>query len=147
MPNHNTEAEDASKTTVPGKVASIGQVVDLQTGNLPVRILVENRSSRAAVGETLAVQILVRERVNELAVPSSALIDLGEGPHILIVRDGKVVQLHPKHVATHGDYSIISGTDLKAGEQVVIEGGFNLPEGTPVRVETTARRSPVEARR
>ena len=146
-PELDAEADVESKTLVAGKVASIGQVVDPQTGNLPVRVLVENLAGRVAVGETLTVQVLIRERVNELAVPSSALIDLGEGPHILIVRDGKVVQLHPKSVATHGDYTIISGTDLKAGEQVVIEGGFNLPEGTPVRVETTARSSATEARR
>jgi membrane fusion protein, multidrug efflux system len=147
VPQHGGAATSESETDLSGKVVSIGRIVDPQTGNLPVRILVENPSGRVSVGETLTVAILVRERANELAVPSSALIDLGEGPHIVVVRDGKTVQVHPKSVTTHGDWSVISGSDLKAGEQVVIEGGFNLPEGTPVKVQSTARHSVAEARR
>ena len=27
----------------------------------------------------------------------------------------------------------VSGTDLKEGEPVIVEGGYNLPEGTPVK--------------
>ncbi len=147
VPQLHVAATSDDEASVSGKVVSMGRIVDPQTGNLPVRILVENEGGRVAVGETLSVTILVRQRVDELAVPSSAIFDLGEGPHLLVVRDGKVVQVHPKSLATHGDYTIISGTDLQAGEQVVIEGGFNLPEGTPVQVEKTARRSGAEARR
>jgi len=122
--------------SVAGKVASIGRVVDPQTGNLPIRVLVDNGDGRIAVGQTLGVTIVVHHRIDELVVPSTALLDLGEGPLLLVVRDGKVVQLHPTSVATHGTWTIVSGTDLEAGELVVVEGGFNLPEGTPVRVET-----------
>jgi len=147
VPQHGGAASSESETDLAGKVVSIGRIVDPQTGNLPVRILVENPSGRVSVGETLTVAILVRERANELAVPSSALIDLGEGPHIVVVRDGKTVQVRPKSVTTHGDWSVISGSDLKEGEQVVIEGGFNLPEGTPVKVQSAARHSVAEARR
>lgn len=140
-------AASESDENVVGNVTSIGRIADPQTGNLPVRILVDNQSGRVAVGETLTAIILVHERANELAVPSSALIDLGEGPHLLVVRDGKVVQINPASVTMHGDWTIISGSDLQAGEQVVIEGGFNLPEGTQVQVQSAARSTVSEARR
>jgi RND family efflux transporter MFP subunit len=146
LPRHRVAATSESETNESGNVVSIGRIVDPQTGNLPVRILVENPLGRVAVGETLSVTILVQERANELAVPSSALIDLGEGPHIVVVRDGKIAQVHPKSVTTHGDWTVISGSDLQAGEQVVIEGGFNLPEGTPVQVRSGVRHSVAEAR-
>lgn len=147
VPEHLLSPTSQSEASVIGRVSSIGRIVDPQTGNLPVRILVENPAARVAVGETLSVTILVQERANELAVPSSAIFDLGEGPHFLVVRDGKVVQLHPESVIAHGDWTVISGCDLKAGEQVIVEGGFNLPEGTPVQVQTAVRSSTAEARR
>ena len=28
----------------------------------------------------------------------------------------------------------VAGTDLKEGEPVIVEGGYNLPEGTPVKL-------------
>ncbi|HTU26120.1 MAG TPA: efflux RND transporter periplasmic adaptor subunit [Pirellulales bacterium] len=135
-PKAEAHAEEESHTgAVTGKVASIGRIVDPQTGNLPIRVLVDNADGRIAVGQTLPVTIVVHEHVDELVVPSTALVDLGEGPLVLVVREGKVVQLHPTAVATHGPWTIVSGTDLAPGEPVVIEGGFNLPEGTPVRIE------------
>jgi RND family efflux transporter MFP subunit len=125
-----------------GKVTSIGRVVDPQTGNLPVRILLDNPSGRIAVGQTLGVSIVVHEHANELVVPSAAMIDLGEGPLLIVVREGKVVHLHPTAIATHGIWTIVSGINLECGEQVAIEGGFNLPEGTAVLVESDSH-SPV----
>ena len=126
----------AAAAFVVGRVASIGRMVDPQTGNLPIRVLVDNADGRIAVGQTLGVTIVVHHHVDELVVPSTALVDLGEGPLLLVVREGKVVQLHPTATATHGTWTIVSGTDLAPGEPVVVEGGFNLPEGTPVQVET-----------
>ena len=41
--------------------------------------------------------------------------------------------LHPEVGAPHGDWVAVSGTDLKEGESVIVEGGYNLPEGTAVK--------------
>ena len=40
--------------------------------------------------------------------------------------------LHPEVGASQAAGWPISGTDLKEGEPVIVEGGYNLPEGTPV---------------
>src|SRR5207247_741946 len=125
---HTGAAEDQESAADPsplptGKVVSIGRIVDPQTGNLPVRILMDNADDRLAVGQTLAIAIEVHKRADVLTVPSVALVDLGEGPLVVVVRAGKVVQLHPTSVSSHGKWTVVSGTDLRAGEQVVIEGG------------------------
>ena len=106
----------------------------LRSGGLSIRRPATCRSgcwSKTPTGASRSarrwpVTIVVHRRVEELVVPSTALIDLGEGPLLLVVREGKVVQLHPTSVATHGTWTIISGTDLEPGEPVVVEGGFNL---------------------
>ena len=136
---HNEASENETDEDAPpaieGKVASVGRIVDVQTGNLPIRLLVDNADGRIAVGQTLPVTIVIHEHADELVVPSTALVDLGEGPMIMVVRQGKVVPLQPTAVATHGMWTIVLGTDLQVGEEVVIDGGFNLPEGTRVNIE------------
>ena len=49
-----------------------------------------------------------------------------------VVRDGKTALLHPEVGAAQGGWVAVAGTDLKEDELVVVEGGYNLPEGTPV---------------
>jgi RND family efflux transporter MFP subunit len=116
-----------------GKVAFVGRVADPQTGNLPIRVLVDNPEGRLTIGQSLRVAIIVDERKGVLQVPVAAVLDLGEGPILNVVRDGKTVVLHPQPKTPHGGSIEVAGTDLKEGEPVIVDGGYNLPEGTPVK--------------
>lgn len=130
-----------------GKVAFVGQVADTQTGNLPVRILVDNPEGRLALGETVRVAITVDEKAGVLQVPAVAIFDQGEGPVLTVVREGKSVLLHPELGSPHEGWVAVSGTDLKEGEPVVVEGGYNLPEGTPVKTDSAKTVARAEAPR
>ncbi|MGD0044085.1 MAG: HlyD family efflux transporter periplasmic adaptor subunit [Isosphaeraceae bacterium] len=79
-----------------GKVDFVGRIADVQTGNLPVLILVENPAGRLTLGQTMGVTITVDEHSGVLEVPSAAILDQGEGPVLSVVRDGKTVALHPE---------------------------------------------------
>jgi RND family efflux transporter MFP subunit len=118
-----------------GTVDFVGRIADAQTGNLPVMILVENADGRLTLGQTMRVTITGSEHSGVMEVPSPAILDLGEGPVMSVVREGKIAVLHPELGTTHQGWMAISGTDLKEGEQVVVEGGYNLPEGTSVKAE------------
>lgn len=118
-----------------GKVNFVGRLADVQTGNLPVLILVENPAGRLTLGQTMGVTITVDEHSGVLEVPSAAILDQGEGPVLSVVRDGKTVALHPELGTSQGGWVAISKTDLKEGEPVIVEGGYNLPEGTAVKIE------------
>ena len=138
---HTAASEDESSEDEPesvAKVAIIGQVADPQTGNLPIRILVENHDGRFAVGQTARLAITVDENADALAVPAAAVFDLGEGPIVGVVRDGKSVQVHPRLGLTHDGWTVVYDTDLEAGEPVIIDGGYSLPDETPVNVEWAA---------
>ncbi len=134
---HETRASSAQpeKDEMTGKVAFAGKVADPQTGNLPIRVLVDNSGGRLTIGESLRVSIVVDEQKSVLQVPAGAILDLGEGPVLSVVRDGKTVVLHPEVGTAHDGWVAISGTDLKEGEPVIVEGGYNLPADTPVKVE------------
>jgi multidrug resistance efflux pump len=132
--------KDAAATE--GKVEFVGRIADPQTGNLPVRVLVDNPKGLLTVGQTVGLSVVVDRREGVLEVPSIAIVDLGEGPILTVIRDGKTTLIHPEVGASQGGWVAISGTDLKEGEQVVVEGGYNLPEGTPV--ETPSGGEPTE---
>jgi len=128
------DASTALEEGLDGKIAFVGRVVDPQTGNLPIRVLVDNPEGRLTLGESLRVSITVNEGKDLLQVPAAAVLDLGEGPVLYVVRDGKAVPLHPEAGTPHGGWVAALGTDLKEGEPVIVEGGYNLPEGTPVKL-------------
>lgn len=143
-------ASEPNAESLPGVVDFVGQVADPQTGNLPVRILVENPDGALALGQTIQVSIDRGETSVALQVPVEALLDLGEGPVIEVVRDGKAVVLRPTVGAARGGWATVSGTDLREGEPVIVDGGYSLPEGTPVKLAANSTASPtaaVEARR
>ena len=129
-------AEEASGETKPmaGKVDFVGRVVDPQTGNLPVRVRVDNADGQLALGETIRLVIDQEEKKGVLQVPSVSILDLGEGPILGVIRDGKTALLHPEVGTARDGWVAVTGTDLKEGEPVIVEGGYNLPEGTPVKL-------------
>jgi len=140
------DSSDAGEKGMAGKVAFVGRVADPQTGNLPIHVLVDNPQGRLTIGQSVQVLIIVDERKGVLQVPAAAVLDLGEGPVLYIVRDGKSVVLHPEVKTPHQGWMEISGTDLKEGEPVIVEGGYNLPEKTPVKLSNEKTEAKEEAK-
>ncbi|HEV3121069.1 MAG TPA: HlyD family efflux transporter periplasmic adaptor subunit [Isosphaeraceae bacterium] len=140
-------AEKHPEKTPPleGTVVFVGRITDPQTGNLPVHVLVDNPKGQLTVGQTVSLSITVDERSGVLQVPVAAILDLGEGPVLTVIREGKTAVLHPELGVAHDGWVAVSGTDLKAGEQVVVEGGYNLPEGTPVHTGAEEKVARAEA--
>lgn len=126
--------EEGVEKGMDGTVAFVGRIADPQTGNIPVRVRVANPGSLLTVGETLRVTVRLAEHKDVLQVPSAAVLDLGEGPVLNVVRDGKNAVLHPETGVARGGWVEVKGTDLKEGEPVIVEGGYNLPEKTAVKV-------------
>ncbi len=131
--------EPKAKTESP-VVAFVGRVADSQTGNLPVRILIDNADGRLHLGQSMAVSIIVHEKPDVLTIPVAALFDVGLGPMFNVVREGKSVRARPilglrdKHwveVISELDLS----DDLKDGELIIVEGGYNLPQGNKVKTK------------
>jgi RND family efflux transporter MFP subunit len=142
LPNESAAGEKG----IAAKVAFIGRVADPQTGNLPIRILVDNPQGLLTIGQSVRVSIVVDERKGVLQVPAAAVLDLGEGPVLSIVRDGKVVVLHPEVRTPHQGWIEIAGTDLKEREPVIVEGGYNLPEKTPVKLSNEKAKAKEEGK-
>ena len=129
------KAAAPSEESLSGRVVSIGRIADPQTGNLLIRVLVDNAGGQLVVGETIRVVIMATRRECVLAVPVAAITDVGEGSVLRVIRQGKAVALQPTLGTRDDGWVEVLGTDLKPGEPVIVEGGYNLPAAAAVRVE------------
>ena len=127
----------ADSDSFAGSVDFVGQAVDPQTGNVPVRVLVENPEKRLRLGQTVTVVITVLKRSDVLAVPIEAITDQAEGPLLSVVRDGKAVLKVPQiGDKDQGWVELTYADDIKPGELVVTEGNYGLPDDAPVIVKS-----------
>ena len=92
------------------------------------------------MGQVVSASITVNEKAGVLAVPIAALMDVGEGNVLNVVREGKSQRAQPELGIRDKTWIEISGTDLKeplkAEELVIVEGGYNLPDGTAVTLKS-----------
>ena len=130
-------SETSGPDDLVGKVTFVGKMVDGQTGNLPVQIKVENSAGRLAIGQTVSVRITIDEKKNVLAVPAAAIFDTGEGSTLCLIRDGKSIQTHGQFGIRDKQWVELLASEIQppvqAGDDVIVEGAYNLPDGTEVR--------------
>ena len=110
----------------------VGHVVDPQTGNIPVRVLVENPAKRLCLGQTAAVAITVRPAVQRVGGAGGSHHRLGRRSPLERCPQSESMLLYPQLGLKDQGWVEIIGIDLKPGESVVVEGNYNLPDDTPV---------------
>ncbi len=128
------ESESAAKDVLGGKLTFIGSAADPQTGNYPVRILIDNKGTRLRLGQVVKTTVLLKTEESLIAVPDAAIFDQGEGPVLAVVRDKKIKLLHPELGAIEDGNVAVSKTDLKEGEPVVVEGAYAVKDGTEATI-------------
>jgi membrane fusion protein, heavy metal efflux system len=121
-----TLQSDAS-VVLPGKVAHVGDVIDLGTRSAPVRIEVDNSKERLRAGQSVVATIHTAAGLTEgLRVPLDAVTSV-DGKSIVFVSQGENA-VEPRTVvlgakdATHA----LVASGLKLGEPIVSGGAFAL---------------------
>jgi HlyD family secretion protein len=126
---------DAAGVSASGRITVINKSVDPARRTVEVWCEIPNAGAklRAAVFGTLTISI--GTAAHSVVVPLPA-VQFNEG-----TRNGTVMIVDDKHIAhkreieagegVEGKVQIVKG--LKAGEVVVVEGGYGLPDGTEVK--------------
>jgi RND family efflux transporter MFP subunit len=128
------DKDDNSNNVVVAHVSFVGSSTDLQTGNVPLRIIVDNKAAKFVVGQTINADIEVIAPTATVCVPHEAIHDEGDSAAITVVREGKASVLHPQIGESENGWTAVSGIDLQKGELVAISGAYNLPDGAAVKV-------------
>jgi HlyD family secretion protein len=134
-------AVDAGNQPAAGRITVINQAVDQQRRTVEVWCEIANPAGKLRGGVFGEVRI-VTGRTKGVMVPLAA-VQFNEGTRtgIVMVVDGKRTARKKEVEAgetQEGKVQILKG--LSAGETVITEGGYGLPDGTEVSVGTAERK-------
>lgn len=134
---------EGGQEKIPGKVTVVSPAVDPNSTTVQVWVEAANPGARLKPGTTVGLKVVARTIKNALVVPGDALLTAPDGTTsvMLIGTDQSAHQTAVKAGVRDGDdVQILSG--LQAGQQVVTQGAYGLPDGTKV---TLAKPEPADA--
>ncbi len=117
-----------------GKVATIADELDPDTGLVPVEVRLEAHRSRSPrVGEVVLAEITTARSAPGIVVPVSALSSDDNGYHVYTVDAEHLAHLIPVQVlARNAAQAVVGGEGLSGGARVIVDGNYNLPDGARV---------------
>ena len=114
-----------------GKLASIDRAIDPRSRTVTARIEIGNSSGQLKPGMVGRARILRKTYSKAIVVPATALLRLQSGVTVMVVENGIARQRKVEVVGTSEERTLIS-EGLKAGDKLVVSGGFQVTEGTKV---------------
>lgn len=129
---------DVRLTTFPGQILScavsrVSGEADAATGDMDAFVEIPNGDDLLRPGLACRGRLQLPEIPNVLAIPVAAVADHAGTPVVTVVRDGKAHEVEIT-LGTRTQDLVEVAAGLEAGDWVVTEGGYGLPENCPVRV-------------
>lgn len=119
---------------IQGKVSVVSPALDPGSQTVQVWIQAPDPGDRLKPGATVQVRMVAETVPNALVVPAAAALTASDGSTSVMVigSDSRAHQTSVKTGIQQGDeVQILSG--LVAGQQVVTDGAYGLPDGTKVK--------------
>ena len=125
-------ARDNQNKLASGKLQTIDNQIDQQTGTGKLKAVFENVDGVLWPNQFVNVRLLLNTRKDSVVVPSAAVQRGPQGTFVYLVKPDKTVEVRPVTVAlAQGNQSAIAG-GLRAGDQVVTDGQDKLQPGMTV---------------
>ena len=125
-------ARDNQNKLATGKLQTIDNQIDQQTGTGKLKAVFENVDGVLWPNQFVNVRLLLNTRKGSVVVPSAAVQRGPQGTFVYLVKPDKTVEVRPVTVAlAQGNESAIAG-GLQAGDQVVTDGQDKLQPGMTV---------------
>lgn len=131
--------DDGSPADLTGRLLFSGISVDVDTGDILLRVLVDNPKQRLLPGMFVRARVPLARFDAALTVPQQAVVRVAGKPHVWTVNAQAKAQfsaVDPGELS-EGRYHVMSG--LAAGQKVVVAGMERLAEGTQVQVQVQMR--------
>ncbi len=136
-----TQGGMQARITVPGEhgqafeapVTFLDNAVDVSTGTIQMKALLDNREQRLTAGQFVNVSLSLATLADTVVVPAQAVQQGQEGPFVYVVREDSTVEVRNLEIlASQGGVTGI-GKGVAAGEVVVTDGQLRLAPGTRVQ--------------
>tara|TARA_R110001606_G_C15154252_1_gene626170 strand:- start:225 stop:788 length:564 start_codon:yes stop_codon:yes gene_type:complete len=130
---------------VTGHILFSGINVEASTGDLLLRVLVDNPNRRLLPGMFVRARVPYARYDNALTVPQQSVVRIGGKPYVWVVGAAEQVAMVAVQLGelVEGNYRVQDG--LTEGQRVVVEGIERLTEGADVSAVAWQMSSPLEA--
>jgi RND family efflux transporter MFP subunit len=127
----------AGSDSVAGKVTMVNQAVDPARRTVEVWCELPNGDGKLRDGVFGHLAIVTGRQRRQVLVPAAA-VQGSEGEATVIAVDAKGVA-HKREVKVRARGEQVAVDGIAAGETLVVEGGYGLPDGTAVKIAGDAR--------
>jgi membrane fusion protein (multidrug efflux system) len=93
--------------------------------------MIENKDGTLRPGMVGRASILRKKYKNAIVIPSTALLRLQNGISAMVVENNVARQRNVRVGATNVDSALIT-EGLRAGDKLIVTGGFQVSDGTKV---------------
>jgi multidrug efflux system membrane fusion protein len=125
-------SRDGDKVLGTGKLKVIDNEINAQTATLKLKAVFDNPQHRLWPNQFVKARLRLSTRKNALTIPAAVVQHGPQGTFAYVVGADTTVSNRPVTVvAVQGDLAVV-GNELKAGEQVVVDGQAQLRPGAKV---------------
>lgn len=116
--------------TIDGYISSINPMVN-ETGMVLAKAFIKNKTGKLTDG--MNAKVIVREAIkNRIIVPKSA-VTLRQERKVIFVFKNDTAHWHYVNVGEENSrFCTIKGKEIKSGDEVIVDGNFNLSHLSPV---------------
>jgi len=121
-------------TALQGTLERMSRQADQATSGVEVFVRIPNSDGRLVPGLACRAAISLPALEGAIVIPKIAVADRSGTAVVTVVKEGKAYEIPVQlGILVQDQVAVLSG--IKAGETVVIEGGYALPDGYPVNVK------------
>ena len=117
-----------------GRVDYVDPEVDIETGTLRIRAEFDNADGSLKGGLFTRVRLRAGEIEGALIVPEVALGRDQQGPYLLVVGDGDVVERRVVEVGKRAEGGLVIRSGITADDRVIVNGMISARPGAKVRI-------------
>jgi multidrug efflux pump subunit AcrA (membrane-fusion protein) len=131
--------KDALGAIRSGRIRGSATLVDAALGLEEMLAIPEEGQAPPLPGEIVRGEIELRRLEAVVLVPTRALVRSAHGTSLVVAAAGVANVVPVEVIGRHEGVSAVSGA-VKAGDQVIVEGAYNLPSGARVHPAATAEK-------
>lgn len=133
-------AAGSGRQVLPGHVREISPAADAASRTYPVRVTLDAKHAKVALGMTADVRLLKKAKKNpaqaggDFLIPMTAVFQQGDQAAVWIVSEDRSVTLRAVTIAAYRDDGAAVSQGIRAGERIVRAGVHKLTGGEKIRL-------------
>lgn len=122
---------------IPGKVTVVSPAVDPNSTTVQVWVEASNHGETLKPGTTVSVSIVSKGVKDAFVVPADSVVTAPDGTtSVMVIGPDQVAHATPVKTGIRQDDEIQILSGLQAGQQVVTQGAYGLPDGAKVTISS-----------